>query len=390
VNSLPGQTCTTGARSGVTAESVEDYRDRVRSFLTEQASRQHATWVQQGMVPREFWEGCGAAGMLVPAAPPELGGRGVRDPHYTAAVAEELVRCGVTVPGVVAHNDVGTSYLLDRATPEQQQRWLPDLCSGRTIAAIAITEPGGGSDVGALTLTASRDGTRYLLNGRKSFITNGGRAGLLVVAARTGDGPAGISLLVVDGASPGLERGPQLPALGWPANDLCDLTFEDCSVPAENLLGTEGSGAAALMRALPRERLSIAVVAVAAAERTLRQTCEHARSRRMFGTTLGDLQQPRFTLATLDTEVTIARVFLDHCLRRHAEGRLSVTDAAKAKWWTTELQIRVADAALQLHGGRGYLHGNDISREWLDSRVQAIYGGPTEVMKDMIGRSLGL
>ncbi len=372
------------------ADDLSAYRERVRGVLTEHAVPDHDAWEQQGWIPREFWLAAGQGGLLAPSAPPELGGQGRSDPRYAAVVAEELVRAGVTAPGVVAHNDVAASYLLGRADEEQRRRWVPGLCSGERIAAIAITEPGGGSDVTGMTTTARRDGDSYVLDGQKAFITNGGAADLLVVTVRTGSGPGGLSLVVVEGGTPGLERGERLQTLGWRANDVCNLTFTDCRIPAANLLGREGAGGGLLMRALPRERLSIAVVAVASAERSLRTAVAHAKSRHAFGGPIGSLQHNRFALATADTEVTLARVYLDHCLREHAAGRLSVADAAKAKWWTTEVQIRVADLAVQLHGGTGYLDGNDVSREWLNSRVQTIYGGPTEVMKELIGRSLGL
>ncbi|MGL4745149.1 MAG: acyl-CoA dehydrogenase family protein [Dermatophilaceae bacterium] len=373
-----------------TLPGLDTFRATVREVLHEHATPHHDAWEREGRTPREFWRAAGAGGLLAPAAPPELGGAGLTDPRYAAAVAEELVRAGLTAPGIVAHNDVATSYVLGRGSSEQRRRWMPGLVTGECVAAIAITEPGGGSDVAAMATTARRDGDHYVLDGRKSFITNGETADLVVVAARTGDGPRGLSLVVVERGTPGLTRGEQLPTLGWRANDTCDLRFDGCRVPAANLLGSEGAATAVLMRALPAERVSIATVAVTSAEMTLAAALTHARTRTAFGGPIGSLQHNRFVLATLDTEVTIARVFLDHCLAQHAAGRLSVADAAKAKWWCTELQTRVADRAVQLLGGRGYLDDNPVSREWLNSRVQTIYGGPTEVMKELIGRSLGL
>lgn len=370
--------------------NLDQYREHVRTVISEHAVPHHAQWEKDGKIPAEFWHTVGAAGLLVPAAPVQFGGQGLEDPRYPAVVAEELVRGGITAPGIVAHNDVATSYLMGRANEEQRLRWLPGLCAGTSIAAIAITEPTGGSDMAALTTVARRDGDHYVLDGAKSFITNGGAADLIVVAARTQDGPGGISLIVVEGTPDGLTRGPQLPTVGWHANDTCDLEFSSCRVPASNLLGREGAGNALLMRALPRERLSIAVVAVTSAEQTLARAVAHAQNRKAFGSTLGDLQYNRFRLAELDTEVTIARVFLEHCLAQHSQSALSIADAARLKWWTTELQNKVADFAVQIHGGSGYLMGNDISREWLNSRVQTIYGGSNEVMKELIGRGLGL
>ncbi|NDL55832.1 acyl-CoA dehydrogenase family protein [Phytoactinopolyspora mesophila] len=370
----------------------EAFRQRCRDFLERDVVPHHAQWERDGIVGRDFWRGAGKAGLLAMGAPAELGGAGRPEFRYAALLTEELIRARVTAPGIVAHNDVAASYLLARTTPEQRSRWVPGLAAGELVAAIAISEPTGGSDLAALRTTARREGEHYVLNGEKAFITNGENADVVVVACRTSDAPGtrGISLIVVERGTPGFTRGERLPTLGWLASDTCNLRFEDCRVPAENLIGAEGAGSMYLMSGMPRERLSIAVVAVSAAELVLADALEHARTRQAFGGTLGSLQHNRFTLATLDTEVSIARVFLEHCIDELDEGRLTVADAAKVKWWTTELQVRVADRALQLHGGHGYLAGNDVSREWINSRVQTIYGGPTEVMKELIGRSLGL
>lgn len=372
-------------------ESLGDFRVACREFLDREAVPHHARWERDGMVDREFWAAAGAAGLLGPDVATEHGGGG-GGARRAAVVAEELVRAHLTPPGIVAHNDVIAAYLQTRTTPEQRQRWLPRLCAGEWVAAIAITEPSGGSDVAALRTTARRDGEHYVLDGCKTFITNGHHADLMVVAARTADlpGTRGLSLIAVERDTPGLTRGEPMPTLGWEASDITELRFDGCRVPVENLIGPEHAGAALLMGGMPRERLSIAVVAVTAAEVVLAEALEYARTRHAFGKPIGSLQHNRFLLATLDTEITIARVFVEHCLDALDQRRLSVADAAKAKWWTTELQVRVADRALQLHGGHGYLRGTLVAREWVNSRVQTIYGGSTEVMKELIGHSLGL
>lgn len=374
------------------AHEHEDFRAVCRDLLEREAVPHHDDWERAGIVSREFWRAAGNAGLLGIGVPTEHGGAGKPDFRYAAILSEELIRAGVTAPGIVAHNDVLASYLATRTTLEQRARWLSGLCSGELVAAIALTEPSGGSDIAAMRTTAVRDGDAYVLNGRKTFITNGENADVVLVAARTADRPGtqGISLLVVERGTPGFTRGERMPKLGWCASDTCELVFADCHVPVDNLIGKENAASAYLMAGLPRERLSIAVVAVASAERALAGALKYAREREAFGGPIGHLQHNRFTLATLDTEVTIARVFVDHCIAQLNARQLTVAGAAKAKWWTTELQVRVADRALQLHGGHGYLAGNAVSREWANSRVQTIYGGTTEVMKELIGRSLGL
>ncbi|MEJ3655093.1 acyl-CoA dehydrogenase family protein [Actinomycetes bacterium KLBMP 9759] len=372
--------------------TLEEFRTRCRETLAEHAVPHHDRWEAEGIVDRAFWRAVGAAGLLGVGVPTELGGGGEPGFRFPAVLSEELVRAGVTAPGIVAHNDVVASYLAARTTAEQQARWLPGACSGELVAAIALTEPSGGSDLAGIRTTAVRDGDHYRLDGAKTFVTNGEHADLVLVAARTADEPGtrGISLFVVEGDTDGLRRGERLPTLGWRASDVAPLEFDGARVPAANLIGREGAAAAVLMGGLPRERLSIAVVALASAEVALAGAVRHARERHAFGGPIGSLQANRFTLATADTEVSIARVFVEHCIDLLDARRLGVTDAAKAKWWTTELQVRVADRALQLHGGHGYLEGTPVAREWLNSRVQTIYGGSTEVMKELIGRSLGL
>ncbi|MFH8337778.1 acyl-CoA dehydrogenase family protein [Streptomyces sp. AM6-12] len=370
----------------------EQFRDACREFLTREVVPHHARWERDGIVDREVWLKAGKAGLLGMGVAPEYGGGGERDFRYPAVFAQEIMWARATAPGFVAHNDVIAGYLSDRTTEEQRARWLPGLCSGELIAAIAMSEPGAGSNVADIRTTAVRDGGGYVLNGQKTFITNGENSDLVLVAAKTAPerGAQGISLLVVERGAPGFTRGRRMEKLGWHASDTCELFFDDCRVPAENLIGKENAGLAYVMAGLPRERLSIATVAVGAAERMLADTLEYARTREAFGQAIGTFQHNRFQLATIDTELTVAQVYLDHCIGELNAGRLSVTDAAKAKWWTTELQMDIANRCLQLHGGYGYLKESPISREWANARVQTIYGGTTEVMKELIGRSLGL
>ncbi|MEW2374749.1 acyl-CoA dehydrogenase family protein [Micromonospora sp. NPDC047812] len=370
----------------------EEFRELCREFLTREAVPHHERWEADGIVDREVWHRAGAAGLLGMDVDAEYGGGGQRDFRFNAVLDEEIVAAGCTGLGFGLHNDVVAPYLTELTTDEQRKRWLPGFCSGDLVTAIAMSEPGAGSDLAGIRTSAVRDGDSWVLNGQKTFITNGEMADLVVVVVRTApdQGAHGVSLIAVESGTPGFSRGRRLAKVGLKANDTAELFFDDCRVPAENLIGTENHGFYHLMANLPRERLSIAVAAVAAAERLLAVTLDYARSRQAFGRPIGAFQHNRFLLAELDTEVTIARTFVNHCVAEHNAGRLSVTDAAKAKWWTTELQNRVADRCVQLHGGYGYMLEYPVAKAWLDGRVQTIYGGTTEIMKEIIGRGLGL
>jgi alkylation response protein AidB-like acyl-CoA dehydrogenase len=370
----------------------EEFRQLCRQFLAREAVPYHDEWERAGIVDRDVWRKAGAAGLLGTDVDPEYGGGGQRDFRYNAVLDEEVVSAGLTGLGFGLHNDVVAPYLTELTTPAQRKRWLPDFCSGEMITAIAMTEPGAGSDLAGVRTGAVRDGDEYVVNGQKTFITNGEHADLVIVVAKTDParGAHGVSLIAVERGTPGFTRGRRLDKVGLKGNDTAELFFDDCRVPVENLIGTENSGFYHLMGNLPRERLSIAVSAVAACERMLELTLTYVRERQAFGRPIGTFQHNRFVLAELDTEVTIARTFVNHCVAEYNAGRLSVTDAAKAKWWTTELQNKVADRCVQLHGGYGYMREYPIAKAWLDSRVQTIYGGTTEVMKEIIGRSLGL
>jgi alkylation response protein AidB-like acyl-CoA dehydrogenase len=370
----------------------EEFRGLCREFLAREAIPYHESWEKAGIVDREVWRKAGAAGLLGMDVPEEYGGGGQRDFRFNAVLVEEIVGSGCSGLGFGLHNDVVAPYLVELTTDEQRKRWLPGFCSGDIVTAIAMSEPGAGSDLAGVRTSAVRHGDQYVLNGQKTFITNGELADLVVVVAKTSpsEGAHGVSLIVVERGTPGFTRGRRLEKVGLKANDTAELFFDDCRVPAENLLGTENHGFYQLMANLPRERLGIAVAAVAAAESILALTLDYARSREAFGRPIGTFQHNRFLLAELDTEVTIARTFLDHCIAEFNAGRLSVVDAAKAKWWTTELQNRVADRCVQLHGGYGYMLEYPVAKAWLNSRVQTIYGGTTEIMKEIIGRGMGL
>jgi alkylation response protein AidB-like acyl-CoA dehydrogenase len=370
----------------------EEFRALCREFLRREAVPHHDAWEAAGIVDRAVWRAAGAAGLLGPDVDERYGGGGQRDFRFNAVLVEEIVAAGTSGLGFGLHNDVVAPYLTELTTAEQRDRWLPGFCAGDLITAIAMSEPGAGSDLAGVRTTAVRDGDGWILNGQKTFITNGELADLVIVVASTtpDQGAHGLSLIAVERDTPGFTRGRRLAKVGLKANDTAELFFDDCRVPAENLIGTENHGFYHLMANLPRERLSIAVGAVAAAETLLAVTLDYARTRQAFGRPIGAFQHNRFLLAELDTEITIARTFVNHCLAEFNAGRLTVVDAAKAKWWTTELQTRVADRCVQLHGGYGFMAEYPVARAWLDGRVQTIYGGTTEIMKEIIGRGLGL
>jgi alkylation response protein AidB-like acyl-CoA dehydrogenase len=370
----------------------DDFRALCKQFLAREAVPFHAEWERAGLVDRAVWRKAGAAGLLGLDVPEEYGGGGQHDFRYNAVLVEEIIGAGVTGLGFGLHNDVVAPYLTELTTEDQRKRWLPGFCSGETVTAIAMSEPGAGSDLAGIRTTAVRDGDTYVLNGQKTFITNGEHADLVLVVAKTDParGAHGVSLFAVERGTPGFSRGRRLEKVGLKANDTAELFFADCRLPADHLIGQENAGFYHLMANLPRERLGIAVAAVAAVEKMLALTLEYARGRQAFGRPIGAFQHNRFLLAELDTEATIARTFLNHCIAEHNAGRLTVADAAKAKWWTTELQTKVADRCVQLHGGYGYMLEYPVAKAWLDSRVQTIYGGTTEIMKEIIGRSLGL
>jgi alkylation response protein AidB-like acyl-CoA dehydrogenase len=370
----------------------EAFRAMVRDFLAKEVVPHHAAWEDAGEVDRSVWLKAGQQGLLGMDVSEEFGGGGVKDFRYNAIIAAEVSRVGASGLGFTLHNDVVAPYLTELTTDEQKRRWLPGFVSGELITAIAMSEPGAGSDLQGLRTTAVRDGDDWILNGSKTFITNGILADLVLVVARTDSdaGARGFSLLAVERGMPGFERGRKLDKVGMKAQDTAELFFEDVRVPAANLVGEEGQGFIHLMTNLPQERLSIAAVAVAASRIVLDLTVQYCKDRLAFGRKIGSFQHNRFVLAEMETEVSVAEVFLEKAIGEHNAGRLTIEDAAKAKWWTTELQKRVVDQCVQLHGGYGYMLEYPVAKAYLDSRVQTIYGGTTEIMKEIIGRSLGV
>ncbi|MEU0566751.1 acyl-CoA dehydrogenase family protein [Nonomuraea sp. NPDC005983] len=369
------------------------FRETVREFMAREVVPHHAQWEKDGIVPREVWKKAGEIGMFGFSVPEEYGGAGITDFRYNAVIVEEIIRSGASGLGFSLHNDVMAPYVVELTDEEQKQRWLPGFVSGELITAIAMTEPGAGSDLQGIRTTAVREGDHYVVNGQKTFITNGINSDLVVVVVKTDPaaGARGTTLLVVERGMDGFTRGRNLEKVGMKAQDTAELFFENVRVPVANRLGpNDGEGFFQLMNNLPQERLSIAVAAVAAAETVLEQTIEYCRQREAFGRKIGSFQNTRFVLAELATETEIARHYVDKCIVALNARQLSAVDAAKAKWWTTELQNKVIDRCLQLHGGYGYMMEYPVARAWLDSRVQTIYGGTTEIMKEIIGRSFGL
>ncbi|MCC3771593.1 acyl-CoA dehydrogenase family protein [Streptomyces sp. UNOC14_S4] len=368
----------------------EAFRRTVRTFLAKEVEPHYEQWEKDGIVPREAWLAAGRQGLLGLAVPEEYGGGGNADFRYSAVLAEEFTRAGAAGFAVGLHNDVIGPYLTSLGTDAQKRRWLPGFCSGGTITAIAMTEPGAGSDLQAIRTTAADRGDHWLLNGAKTFISNGILADLVIVVARTTPegGAKGLSLLVVERGAPGFTRGRNLDKIGQKAQDTAELFFQDVRVPKGNLLGEVHGAFGHLMNHLAQERMGIAVAGITAAEHVLELTTRYVKEREAFGRPLARHQHVRFEIAEMATECAVTRAFLDRCVADHAAGTLDAVHAAMAKWWATELQKRVADRCLQLHGGYGYMTEYRVARAFTDGRVQTIYGGTTEIMKEIIGRSL--
>jgi alkylation response protein AidB-like acyl-CoA dehydrogenase len=378
-------------RRTIFTEEHEQFRQTVRAFLEKECVPHTAEWLEAGVVSREAWRRAGELGLLGWMVPEEYGGLGIRDVRYSVVIAEEIAATGTQGLALALHNDVVAPYLIDLTTAGQRQRWLPGFVAGQRLVAIAMSEPGAGSDLKQVKATARRDGDHYVLNGTKTFISNGILADLIIVVARTEPeaGHRGMSLLVVEDGMPGFERGRKLDKIGNRAQDTAELFFRDVRVPAANLLGEEGRGFYYLMRNLPAERLGIAVYAIAHADRAFEVTRQYARDREAFGRPIGEFQVNRFALAEIKTRLDVAHAYLDRCVLAAAAGELSAEEAAGAKWWCTELQWQIVDRCLQLHGGYGYVNEYEIARLWRDARVQRLYGGTTEIMKEIVGRSLG-
>jgi alkylation response protein AidB-like acyl-CoA dehydrogenase len=370
----------------------ELFRDSYRAFLDKHVAPYHDQWEKDKIVDRGVWLEAGKQGFLGMAMPEEYGGGGNPDFRYNTIVTEEIIARRFTGLGFGLHNDVVAPYLLRLADDEQKERWFPGFCTGELITAIAMTEPGTGSDLQGIKTRAVKQNDHYVLNGSKTFITNGINSDLVIVVAQTDPdkGALGFSLLVVERGMAGFERGRHLEKIGLEAQDTAELSFTDVKVPVENLLGEEGQGFIYLMQNLPQERISIAIAAASAMESVLEDTLQYTKERKAFGKPIGSFQNSRFLLAELATEATAVRIMVDEFIKLHLEDKLSAEQAAMAKWYCSEQQVKLIDRCLQLHGGYGYMREYSVARAYLDARVQTIYGGTTEIMKEIIGRSLGV
>ena len=369
------------------------FGEAVRAFIDKEMVPNFLEWEQIGSAPRELFQVAGQNGFLGMAVPEEYGGGGVSDFRFNQAMNEQMAYAGVTGAGLglTLHNDTCLPYFLTYATDQQRRRWLPGIVSGELITAVAMTEPGAGSDLSGIRTSAVRDGGEYIVNGSKTFITNGINADLVITAVRTGpDRHRGLSLLILERGMPGFERGRNLQKIGMHSQDTAELSFTDVRVPLANLLGDENQGFFQLVAKLPQERMSIAVGGVAEARAAFENTLRYVQERRAFGQPIGSFQHSRFVLAEMATEIDVTQTFIDRCVDDLTVDELSAPDAAKAKWWATELQNKVADRCVQLHGGYGFMLEYPVAKAWLNGRVTTIYGGTTEVMKEIIGRDLKL
>ncbi|MCV7255936.1 acyl-CoA dehydrogenase family protein [Mycolicibacterium fluoranthenivorans] len=370
----------------------EQFRETAKQFLEKECLPNVEKWEANRLVDREAYVAAGNYGLIGFNMPEEYGGGGVDDFRFNAVIVEEFSKFGLACPSLTLQNDIVGPYFTNLATEEQLKRWMPGFASGELIGAIAMSEPGAGSDLAGIRTTAVRDGDDWIINGSKTFISAGINSDLVIVVARTDPeaGHKGFSLLVVERDMPGFTRGRKLDKIGQHAADTAELNFEDVRVPATNLLGVEGKGFYHLMENLPSERLSIAIAGVAGARATFNETLQYIKDRKAFGQPIGSFQNSRFVMAELDTELDIAEQYVDRCLRAVVDKELTAVQASKAKWWCTELGKKVVDQCLQLHGGYGYMNEYRVAKDYVDVRIQTIYGGTTEIMKEIIGRDLGL
>ena len=368
------------------------FRDAFRRFVEKEITPHFLDWERDGIVPRSLFASAGANGFLALQAPQSHGGGGTQDFRFNAIIGEELMYAGTGGAGlgITLHNDITLPYFLELTNEEQKQRWLPGICDGTLITAVAMTEPGIGSDLASMSTTAIRDGDHYVVNGSKTFITNGINADLVITAVKTDPSlkHKGMTLIVLERGMAGFDRGRNLDKIGMHSQDTAELFFADVHVPVENRLGEEGQGFTLLVRNLAQERLSIAVAGIAAAKAALGWTLDYTRTRQAFGQPVASFQNSKFRLAEIATEVEIGQVFVDRCIEQLNAGALSVEEAAMAKWWCTELQKRTVDTCVQLHGGYGYMLDYPIARAYADARITTIYGGTTEIMKEIIGRKI--
>ena len=370
------------------------FRESFRQFVDKEIVPNNQTWEEKGVIDRSLFEIAGSNGFLGIDIPQEFGGGGIADYRFNQIMQEEFDMAGVAAAasGLGLHNDICIPYFLEFCSDEQRERWLPGLVSGQYITAIAMSEPGTGSDLAAISTTATKDGDSFVLNGAKTFISNGIISDLVIVAAKTNPeaGHRGVSLLVVERGMEGFERGRNLDKVGRHSQDTAELFFTDVRVPAENLLGEANKGFYYMMFNLPQERLNIAISAVAGTQYAFDLTLEYVKERQAFGQPIGSFQNTRFKMAEIATELELTWAFIDKCVLAHNLKNLTADEAAMAKWWATELQKRAIDQCLQFFGGYGYMDEYPISRLWRDGRVQSIYGGTTEIMKEIVGRGLGL
>ncbi|MBD0024404.1 acyl-CoA dehydrogenase [Gordonia pseudamarae] len=372
----------------------EQFRDTVRAFISREIEPHAQEWEAAGQVDRDIYRKAGEAGLVGFNVAEEFGGGGVDDFRFNVVVAEEMARASHAGPAFTLQNDVVVPYFTSLSNDEQRTRWLRGMATGETIVAVAMTEPGAGSDLAGIKTSAVRDGDDWVLNGSKTFISSGINSDLVVVVCRTNPDPAAkhkaFSLLVVERGMAGFERGRKLDKMGLKSQDTAELHFDNVRVPAANVLGQVDQGFYHLMHNLPSERLSIAVTATAIARSVYEETLQYCKDRKAFGKPIGTFQANRFTLAEMATELDVAEAYIDRCIQGVLDGEASAVDASKAKWWGTELSKRVVDSCLQLHGGYGYMNEYRVARAYTDIRIQTIFGGTTEIMKDLIGRSLGV
>jgi len=371
----------------------EAFRESAREFVARSVEPRYETWVEQRFIDRETWQEAGKQGFLGLGVEEQYGGSDAGDYRFSAVFGEELAKVSFGVHSSFSiHFDIVAPYLIELTTPEQKQRWLPRFCAGEMVTAIGMTEPSAGSDLAALRSTVVRDGADWVLNGSKTFITNGYLADLVVVAAKTTPdrGAKGISLFAVEAGMPGFERGRKLDKIGQHEADTAELFFTDVRLPAENLIGELDRGFAHMMQRLPQERLSVAIGALSNAKQQLAETITYAKERKAFGQPIGSFQANKHRFAELVTTIDATQAFLDTCTLLHSRGRLTAVDAAKAKWWSAQVQNDVIDACVQLHGGYGYMKEYRVARAWQDARVSSIWAGSNEIMKEIIGRDLGL
>ncbi|GAA3195103.1 acyl-CoA dehydrogenase family protein [Actinocorallia longicatena] len=374
-------------------EDHETFRDTVRAFAERTLIPGYPKFVEQRGVDREVWLEAGKLGFLGLEVPEQYGGSGAEDFRFNAVVNEEFAKVSMGFASCLGiHADIVAPYLVHLTTEEQRQRWLPKFCTGELWTAIGMTEPSGGSDLAALRTTAVKDGTDWIINGSKTFITNGYSADLVIVAARTDPekGAKGISLFAVEAGMPGFERGRKLDKIGQHESDTAELFFSDVRVPAENLIGEEGMGFISMMKLLPQERIGAAITNLAHATQVLHETLQYVKDRKAFGSSIGSFQHNKFLLADLFTRIEVAQAYVDRCVEAHTEGEMTPIDAAKAKYWSAEVQNHVLDHCVQLHGGYGYMTEYRAAQAWTDARVTRIWAGSSEIMKELIGRDLGL